>query len=63
MPELDAHKINPPSVYAGEESIDCPECDERIEAIEGCCPFCGAAIDADTIRDRLEDQRTPPEWT
>lgn len=57
--------INPPSVYADAEQIDCPACDNAIvEPVAGePCPACGHLIDDDTIRDQIEDQRTPPEWT
>lgn len=44
-----------------DEQIECPTCD-RTTVIGPECEHCGVALDGDTVRDLLEDQRMPPEW-
>jgi hypothetical protein len=44
-----------------DEQIECPSCGETT-VVGLTCECCGTALDDDTIRDQLEDQRMPPEW-
>lgn len=60
--------INPPDVYAPQQSVDCPECDQTLELgyeldwTGGECPNCHTTIDEDSIRDQVEAANEPPEW-
>jgi hypothetical protein len=59
--------INPPDVYAPQESIDCPHCDQPLELGHdidpsgGECPHCRMDVDEDAIRDHLEARNEPEE--
>lgn len=64
MGDLDAHKINPPDVYAGQDTVDCPECGAELEVEAGTafCETCDVVVDEDAVRDQLEARNEPPEW-
>jgi methionyl-tRNA synthetase len=56
----------PPGISAAhphfyDEQIECPSCGETT-VVGPECEHCGTALNDDTIRDQLEDQRMPPEW-
>jgi predicted amidophosphoribosyltransferase len=61
--QLDRHLIDPPDRDAGGEVVSCHVCDRDFELPATSCPHCGADVDDDSVRDQLEAQNTPPEWT